>query len=325
MQARGGREEHAGGAVGEPHMTAASNWRNRGHGEVSYVEEPHFMANSERSPSRLSRKTGCWRKRSTLVCLACLVCIWHAPQIAQAQKGYDKEENPTGLWTGYCLPLEYKQAVGLCAGYQGSPKVCAASVKGANTKSATYWHDEEIFNIRAPHTEKSLLKGTQAFETLQLYLVNWACRQIGDNIRPRTGLSPDDFQEAACNFVWRRDQEIQNNKEDKNPVPAHGMRWGTFKYQPPGKNETTFMFKGIPRQQCKFDFECRGLNTPGDVYTACEFCESYFNKYCSIDTATVFQFCMEKVHCVCNSVLKPCAKPRKDRCPVKDGVCTALS
>jgi hypothetical protein len=214
---------------------------------------------------------------------------------------------------GYCLPLSFDQPVGLCAGYSGSPRVCAASIDGQNTKSATNWHDNQIFNIRAPHTDKTLIKGSQSFETLQLYIVNWACKQIGENVRQRSTLSADEKQTAACNFVWRRDQEIQNDALFS--VPAAGQPWGTFLYKPPGKNLTYFVFKGAPKQQCANDYECRGLNDPGETYTSCDFCEEYFNKYCDIDPATVFRFCMEKVHCVCNSVQKPCALPDEDRCP----------
>jgi len=61
---------------------------------------------------------------------------------------------------------------------QGAPKVCAASISGENIKSAEYWVDQEIFNERAPHTDKTLVKGTQSFEALQMYLVNWACKQV---------------------------------------------------------------------------------------------------------------------------------------------------
>ena len=154
---------------------------------------------------------------------------------------------------------------------------------------------------------------------LQLYILSWVCKQIGDNVRPKTTLTPDEKQMAACNYVWRRDQEVQNN--EKTLVPAAGFRWGTFQYKPPGQNLTTFMFKGIPRAQCAADYECRGINTAGDVYTACDYCEEYFNKYCAIDPATVFRFCMETVHCVCNSVKKPCSLPKKDRCPMgEDGI-----
>ena len=225
----------------------------------------------------------------------------------------------TYAWAGYCLPIEFEQAVGLCAEYTGAPNVCSASIGGENIKSGQYWHDNEVFNIRAPHTDKTLLKGTQSFETLQLYIVNWACKQMGENVRQRNDLSDDQKQTAACNFVWRRDQEIQNDANFS--VPATGFPWGTFMYKPPGKNLTTFVFKGAPKQQCANDYECREVNTPGDVYTSCDFCEEYFNSYCDITASEVFKFCMEKVHCVCNSVTKPCAIPNKKRCPMEGGAC----
>ena len=225
---------------------------------------------------------------------------------------------------GYCLPLDFNQPVGLCEQFKGSPRVCAASIDGMNTKSAFYWLDNEIFNIRAPHTDKTLTQGSQSFETLQLYMVNWACKQIGENVRQRSTLSPAEKQQAACNFVWRRDQEIQN--ESLFSVPAPGYPWGTFMYKPPGKNLTTFMFKGVPKKQCTHDYDCRGQNTPGDVYTCCDYCEDYFNRYCEVDPDVVFKFCMEKVQCVCNSVQKTCSKPRTDRCPKNEkGLCTCLA
>jgi len=256
---------------------------------------------------------GCapWRSRLTLTLVVCIASGW-VPQLAQAQRGFEKVQKPTGIWQGYCLPHTFNQAVGLCAGYTGSPKVCAASTGGQNTKSSEYWEDNEIFNKRAPHTDKTLVKGTQSFETLQLYIVNWACKQIGENVRQRSTLTPDEKQTAACNYVWRRDQEIQSDALFS--VPANGYSWGTFQYKPPGKNLTTFVFKGAPKQQCSQDYECRGLNSPGEVYTSCDYCENYFNTYCDVDKHTVFKFCMQNVHCVCNSVMKPCAKPNKDRC-----------
>mmetsp|Transcript_56205 Transcript_56205/g.91017 ORF Transcript_56205/g.91017 Transcript_56205/m.91017 type:complete len:334 (+) Transcript_56205:148-1149(+) len=260
-----------------------------------------------------ARRVSARHWRPTLALAVCIASVGWAPQSVHAQRGYDREENPTGIWQGYCLPLPFNQAVGLCAGYTGAPKVCAASISGENTKSAEYWFDQEIFNERAPHTDKSLVKGTQSFEALQMYIVNWACKQIGENVRQRSTLSPDEKQEAACNFVWRRDQEIQSDALFS--VPANGYSWGTFIYKPPGKNLSTFVFKGSPKQQCSHDYECRGLNSPGDVYTSCDYCENYFNLYCDVKPHAVFKFCMENVHCVCNSVLKPCARPNKDRCP----------
>ena len=233
--------------------------------------------------------------------------------LAQAQRGYDKEEKPTGIWQGYCLPLEYKLATGLCAGYEGTRKVCSASIDGDNHKSAKNWLDTEVYNIRAVHTDKTLVKGSQAFNTLQNAVVGKACKQISPNTRLKTGLTDSQKTEAACNFVWRRDQEIQDEMDEN--MPGKGYPWGTFRYKPPGKNDTTFIFKGIPKQQCEHDYECRKINTPGEVYTSCDYCEAYFNSFCDTDTATVFKFCMEKVHCVCNSVLKPCAKPKMNRCP----------
>jgi hypothetical protein len=197
--------------------------------------------------------------------------------------------------------------------------VCSASISGENTRSGQFLLDNETFNIRAPHTDKALIRGTQSFETLQLYINNWACKQMGENVRQRNTLTDDQKQTAACNFVWRRDQEIQNDANFS--VPAANHIWGTFNYKPPGKNLTTFVFKGAPKQQCHNDYECREVNTPGEVYTSCDFCEDYFNTYCDVSAFEVFKFCMEKVHCVCNSVLFPCATPDKKRCPQKEGQC----
>jgi hypothetical protein len=71
---------------------------------------------------------------------------------------------------GYCLPRQYDQKSGICGGFSGSPSVCTASSDSTITKSSLYWLDNEIFNQRAPHTDKSLVKGSQAYETIQASL-----------------------------------------------------------------------------------------------------------------------------------------------------------
>mmetsp|Transcript_40242 Transcript_40242/g.95549 ORF Transcript_40242/g.95549 Transcript_40242/m.95549 type:complete len:298 (+) Transcript_40242:243-1136(+) len=226
---------------------------------------------------------------------------------ASASKGYDKEENPTNVFKGYCVPLNFDQQQGLCQFGSKTVKVCAASTDSLNPLSATAWYFNEVANRRAPHNDKALVG--QAFDKLQLFFTNWVCKQLGEDVLQKTDLSDAMKQEAACNFVWRRDQEIQ-----KQGSPQPEEPWGRFTYDPPGDaNQTTFTFKGIPKNQCSFDYDCRAFNDPGQVFTCCDYCEWYFSRFCEVPKETIYRFCMEKVHCVCNSVTKSCAKPDRDR------------
>ncbi len=87
------------------------------------------------------------------------------------------------------------------------------------------------------------------------------CKQLGEDVLQRADLTAEEKQEAACNFVWRRDQEIQRPGSPQPEEP-----WGRFTYDPPGEaNQTTFTFKGIPKNQCSFDYDCREFNDPGQV------------------------------------------------------------
>eukprot|EP00286_Rhodomonas_abbreviata_P027724 CAMPEP_0181299146 /NCGR_PEP_ID=MMETSP1101-20121128/6178_1 /TAXON_ID=46948 /ORGANISM="Rhodomonas abbreviata, Strain Caron Lab Isolate" /LENGTH=306 /DNA_ID=CAMNT_0023404251 /DNA_START=24 /DNA_END=944 /DNA_ORIENTATION=- len=249
------------------------------------------------------------RRRALYVSLCCFGLIALFIPLVSANKGYDKEENPTNVFRGYCVPLKFKQELGLCQNLEGNPRVCAASLDSQNPLSAGSWYANEVNEKRAPHNQKALIFGDQAFQKLQLFFTNWACKQLGDDVRQRTDLSEEEKQEAACNFVWRRDQEIQ-----KPGSPQPDEPWGRFTYDPPGDdNETTFIFKGMPKDQCAFDYDCREFNDPGQVYTCCDYCEQYFFKYCDAKYEDIFKFCMERVHCVCNSVTKACAKPNLDR------------
>ena len=147
-------------------------------------------------------------------------------------QGYDMEEIPTGAFKGYCVQLPYDQQNGLCQGYKGTPKVCSVSEDGeGNPLAAINWLEEEVFSRRAPHTDKSLERGGQSFEFLQIFLNNWVCKQVGENYRVRTILTDDEKQEAACKYIWRRDQEIQNGSLPNGAVPSEGDLWGTFTYK----------------------------------------------------------------------------------------------
>jgi len=235
------------------------------------------------------------------------------PGRVSGNKGYDKVENPTGLFKGYCVPLEFDITRGICEGNTrlgaSAPRVCAASTDGVNPLAAMSWYNNEVENQFAPHTDKNLVFGDKSFQKLVQYFNSWACKQLGgDDAEQRGDLTDLESQEMACNFVWRRDQEIQ-----KDGAPNPGADWGEFFYLPPGKNETAFLFRGVPKNQCSFDYDCREFNDPRLVYTCCDYCEYYFNKFCNVDPELVYRFCMEKVHCVCNSVKKGCYKPKKER------------
>uniref|UniRef100_A0A7S0HMB3 Phospholipase A2 domain-containing protein n=1 Tax=Hanusia phi TaxID=3032 RepID=A0A7S0HMB3_9CRYP len=234
-----------------------------------------------------------------------------------AYQGYGKQETPTGEFKAYCVNLDYSFLSGLCTGYAGSTKVCAAAAQADNQLSAENWRDSQVMSKTSPVMDRTLQEGDQAFQKLELYFLNWACKQLGENVRQKATLTAAQQKEAACNYVWRRDQEIQDNKEFS--VPATGLPWGDFLYKPPGMNLTQFTFKGIPKSQCGYDHDCREFNNPGQVYTCCDYCEYYFNSFCDTTPDVVFKFCMEKVQCVCNSVRKPCYKPKKERCPKLTG------
>jgi len=251
-----------------------------------------------------------WRMGIAFVVVATLI------DLASANLGYDMEEIPTGQFKGYCVELDWNQPSGLCQKKAGRPKVCAVSKDGdGNPSAAMTWYEEEVFNRKAPHTDKALEEGGQSFDFLKIFLNNWACKQIGETVRVRTDLTERQKTDLACDYVWRRDQEIQNGSSAGGAVPTEGSPWGTFTYKPPGKNLTTFTFKGIPKNQCEHDRDCRGFNNPGQVYVCCDYCEKYFLDMCEITRDQAFQFCMEKAHCVCNSVSKGCAQPVEERCP----------
>jgi hypothetical protein len=146
-------------------------------------------------------------------------------------QGYDVEEIPTGRFKGYCVELPYEQSSGLCIGYKGNPKVCAVSQDGTgNPSAALQWYDNEVFNRRAPHTDKTMTKGSQAFNVLQITLNSWVCKQLGETVRVRSNIDDNAKQESACNYIWRRDQEVQASSASTGVVPTEGGRWVAFTY-----------------------------------------------------------------------------------------------
>uniref|UniRef100_A0A7S4PLD0 Pherophorin domain-containing protein n=1 Tax=Guillardia theta TaxID=55529 RepID=A0A7S4PLD0_GUITH len=207
-------------------------------------------------------------------------------------KGYDKEETATGIFKGYCIPMSYNYEIGLCQGYSGTAKVCAATSKADNQFSAEYYKTNEVMSSTSAIMDKTLVKGGTFFKQLALYMITKACSQIGPNVQVNGNLNDDQIQKGACNFVWRRDQEIQNASISN--TPAKNQSWGTFLYQGP-RNLTYFVFKGIPKSQCSYDYDCRHFNQPGQVYTCCDYCEHYFSTYCDAKPYEIFKFCMEKV------------------------------
>ena len=84
-----------------------------------------------------------------------------------------------------------------------------------------------------------------------------------------------------------RDEEIQNKLREEALSP--GDPWGVIRYDPPGQNESSWIFKGIPKDQCGLDYDCRDANDAGKVHTCCDYCEMYFNKYCETTKEAVFQ------------------------------------
>jgi len=220
--------------------------------------------------------------------------------------------------------LTYNMELGLCQGLKGSVKVCAAGTQGVSRLSARTWFDLEVNNRAAYINDKTLVKGDQAYVKLYRTLNTKICRQMGPTVSPKTTLSDNDQQDMACNFVWRRDEEIQNKLREEALSP--GDPWGVIRYDPPGQNESSWIFKGIPKDQCGLDYDCRDANDAGKVHTCCDYCEMYFNKYCETTKEAVFQFCMERVQCVCNSVTKPCySNPTYRRYPLYGAACSPAS
>eukprot|EP00960_Hanusia_phi_P024287 715562-Hanusia_phi.AAC.1 len=122
-------------------------------------------------------------------------------------KGYDKEEVATGAFKGYCIPMTYNYQIGLCQGYSGTAKVCAATSKANNAFSAEYYKNSEVMSASSAVMDKTLVKGGTFFNQLALYLVTKACSQIGPNVQVSGNLNSEQLQQGACNFVWRRDQQ----------------------------------------------------------------------------------------------------------------------
>ena len=121
-------------------------------------------------------------------------------------KGYDKEETATGIFKGYCIPMSYNYEIGLCQGYSGTAKVCAATSKADNQFSAEYYKANEVMSSTSAIMDKTLVKGGTFFKQLALYMITKACSQIGPNVQVNGNLNDDQIQKGACNFVWRRDQ-----------------------------------------------------------------------------------------------------------------------
>lgn len=63
--------------------------------------------------------------RSAVLVVGLLGCV-------SGNKGFDKLENPTNLFKGYCVPLSFKTELGLCQGLRGNVRVCAAGTAGVN-------------------------------------------------------------------------------------------------------------------------------------------------------------------------------------------------
>ena len=52
-------------------------------------------------------------RRELIVSLCCFGLIALFIPLVSANKGYDKEENPTNVFRGYCVQLKFKQELGL--------------------------------------------------------------------------------------------------------------------------------------------------------------------------------------------------------------------
>jgi len=79
------------------------------------------------------------------------------------------------------VPLTYNMELGLCQGFRGSVKVCAAGTQGVSRLSARTWFDLEVNNRAAYINDKTLIKGDQAYVKLYRTLNTKICRQVVAN------------------------------------------------------------------------------------------------------------------------------------------------
>jgi hypothetical protein len=89
-------------------MMAASRNSNRRHDDDHPRQGFVFNADSNSKADahigqHLRRRSTWWCSRSTLWLMVCIASVGWAPQLSDAQKGYDKEEKATGLWYGESL------------------------------------------------------------------------------------------------------------------------------------------------------------------------------------------------------------------------------
>jgi hypothetical protein len=131
----------------------------------------------------------------------CGVILWIslcALKIVLADKGYDGQENPTGAYKAYCVPLQYNFELGLCQGISASVKVCAVTAEGTHPQSAVSWLNREIMPKGAPHMDKTIIVGDKSYNNLQKYFHDWVCKQVNPLSLPVTSLSDQQRQNAAC-------------------------------------------------------------------------------------------------------------------------------
>ena len=92
-------------------MMAASRNSNRRHDDDHPRQGFAFNADSNKADAHigqhLRRRSTWWCSRSTLWIMVCIASVGWAPQLSDAQKGYDKEEKPTGLWYGESLRVAW--------------------------------------------------------------------------------------------------------------------------------------------------------------------------------------------------------------------------
>ena len=119
-------------------------------------------------------------------------------QFVLADKGYDDEENPTGAYKAYCVPLQYNFELGLCQGISGNVNVCAVTAEGVHPLSAVSWLNREVMPKGAPHMDKTIIQGDKSYNDLQKYFHNWVCKQVDPLSLPIVSLSDPQRQSAAC-------------------------------------------------------------------------------------------------------------------------------
>ena len=158
-------------------------------------------------PKKFANK---WSAKSRLWIL---IATHYFFNLVYADKGYDKEEHPTGAYDAYCVPVDFKFELGLCQGTAGSVNVCAVTAEGEHPLSAVQWLNREVMPKGAPHMDKTIIQGDKSYNDLQKYFHTWVCKQVDPLSRPIVTLSDSQKKAAACKCVFDKLYSLQKKEK----------------------------------------------------------------------------------------------------------------